>query len=81
MIVSDVILVLAQIIFLSASASNDKTRALPMFGLSILLVGIIAWAAITTPGFFWLRVFNGLILAAFVLFYVVVVAGMFTGND
>jgi len=33
------------------------------------------------PGFFWLSVFNGLIPAAFVLFYVVVFAGMFTGND
>jgi len=79
-ILSDVILVLAQFVFLSAT-SNNKIRAMPMFGFSMLLVGIIGWAAITTPGFFWLSVFNGLIPAAFVLFYVVVFAGMFTGND
>ena len=69
MVLADVALVLAQAIFFSAAGTNDKLLGLPMFGLTIALVCLSAWATFTARGFFLLRVLNGLLLTAFVTAY------------
>ena len=81
MLLADVMLVVAQIIFFSASATNDTMMGLPMFGLSILLVGVIAWAAITASGFWWLRILNGTLLTIFVVAWVVITIMFFLHDD
>jgi hypothetical protein len=81
MILADVILILAQIAFFSASATNDTLRANGTLGLSILAMGVITWAAITASGFRWLRIVNGFLLAIFVAAWVVLITLFFMHAD
>jgi len=80
MVFADIALVLAQAKGIAA-ASGTSATAFWMSAISALLVGIIAWAAITASGFRWLRILNGLLLAAFVAAYAVLITAFFLHAD
>jgi hypothetical protein len=50
MILADVGLVIARFLLFTAAPTNDTAIALPMFGVTFLLGGVIAWAAFTSHG-------------------------------
>jgi hypothetical protein len=81
MILADIGLVLAQVIFFITATTNDKALGLPMLLLSVVFVLTIGWAAFTARRWLWLRVFNSLLLVVFVIGWVVLIAIVASGPD